>query len=73
MIGLTYKQQCQTSFKWKPYTEELWQSIDKAKDPNNTCPYCKNDNTTPVTDSSVLLSYSIIQGINIQSVRVSLL
>lgn len=60
MIGLAYKQQCQTSFKWKPYTEELWQNtirIDKAKDPNNTCPYCKNDNTTPVTDSSVLLSY----------------
>lgn len=60
MITLTPKQQCQTAFKWKPFTKEMWQRatrIDNANDPNSVCPYCKNENTTPVTDSSVLLSY----------------
>lgn len=60
MIALTPRQQCQTAFKWKPCTKEVWQNtirIDKANDPNSVCPYCKNENTTPVTDSSVLLSY----------------
>lgn len=60
MIALTHKQQCQTSFKWKPFTKEVWQNttrIDNANDPNSVCPYCKNENTTHVTDSGVLLSY----------------
>lgn len=60
LIALTPREQCQTAFKWKPFTKETWQNttrIDKANDPNSICPYCKNENTTPVTDSSVLLSY----------------
>lgn len=60
MITLTARQQCQTSFQWKPFTKETWENasrIDNANDPNNICPYCRNENTTPVTDSSVLLSY----------------
>lgn len=59
-MTLTPRQQCQTAFQWKPFTKEVWQNavrIDNANDPNSTCPYCKNEQTTPVTDSSVLLSY----------------
>lgn len=43
MVMFTQRQQCLR--------------IDNANDPNSTCPYCKNEQTTPVTDSSVLLSY----------------
>lgn len=60
MITLTARQQCQTSFQWKPFTKETWKNasrIDNANDPNSICPYCKNEQTTPVVDSSVLLSY----------------
>jgi hypothetical protein len=62
MTALTPRQQCQTAFQWKPFTKETWgetgvSRIDNANDPNSICPYCKNEQTTPVTDSSVLLSY----------------
>ncbi len=60
MRQLTHREQPLTSFKWKPFTKEMWQNatrIDRSSDPNSICPYCKNENTTPVTDSSVLLSY----------------
>lgn len=60
MRQLTHREQCLISFKWRPFTKEMWQQsirIDKANDPNSICPYCKNDQTTPVTDTSILLSY----------------
>lgn len=60
MIVLTQRQQCQTAFQWKPFTKETWGEAvrtDNTNDPNSICPYCKNEQTTPVVDSSVLLSY----------------
>jgi hypothetical protein len=61
MIMLTRIQQCQAAFQWRPFTKETWgesSRIDNANDPNSICPYCKNEQTTPITDSSLLLSYS---------------
>ena len=62
MRELTHKEQALTSFQWKPYTKDCWGNntirIDMANDPNSMCPYCKNADTTPVTDKAYLNTYA---------------
>ena len=60
MIIETARQQCQTSFQWKPLTKGTWGEMLTLLTTTNDpciCPYCKNEQTTPCVDSSVLLSY----------------
>jgi len=64
MRELTHREQALTSFQWKPFDKNTWNNrvtridVDKGNDPNSICPYCKNEQTTPVMDKAYLNSYA---------------
>ena len=62
MRQLTQREQLQTTFKWVEVKGRNWGNAlytGRNPDPNESCPYCKNDFPDVIRDKAYLASYEV--------------